>query len=78
MDLDWIRMNSDLDSTFYHILIRIQIQILSDTYAKHIIRFRLGYFLDLVSSQVSICFINNLIIDQNYYTYPDSWARISI
>ena len=58
MESDRIRMKSDSDSTFYHILtrIRIQIQMLSDTMQNGCLEFGygFGYLLDLEHSYIRL------------------------
>ena len=57
MESDRIRMESDSDITFYHILtrIRIRIRMLSDTMQNGCLEF--GYLLDLEHSYI-VCFIH--------------------
>ena len=58
MESDRIRMESDSDSTFYHILtrIRIQIRMLSDTMQNGCLEFEygFGYLLDLEHSFIHL------------------------
>ena len=58
MESDRIRMESDPDDTFYHILtrIRIQIRMLSDTMQNGCLEFGygFGYLLDLEHSYIRL------------------------
>ena len=61
MNSDRIRMKSNPNITFYHILIRIRMRIRSSNPDIFSI-------WNIKLSRVSIYFVNNFIVDQNHYT----------
>jgi len=68
METDWIRIESDLDITFYHILIRIRIwiQVFSNTNTKRMSRIRISIriFTQVNSKYIllSLTYINKILL----------------